>query len=203
MSEPRSPHHPPQEQDRQPGLRSEMTPRPRAEMRDYRGTGKLAGKVALVTGGDSGIGRAVAIGLAKEGADVAILYLDEHGDARSTQGLIEEQGRRCLAIADGFYEFTAPDDPKAKRKNKWLFSPVEGEFIGIAAVTQTHPEVGEAFSLLTAEPSPEVAVIHNRQIILPKPGHWLEWLDSSTSLPPSSNWSTVSANRITEMGLET
>ena len=110
---------------------------------------------------------------------------------------------RCLVLADGFYEFTAPDDPKAKRKTKWLFSPVEGELIGIAAVTRTDPNVGEAFSLLTAEPSPEVAAIHNRQIILPKPSHWLEWLDPSTTLPASSNWSTVSAKRITEMGLET
>ncbi|MCL6741518.1 SOS response-associated peptidase family protein [Sphingomonas sp. RB56-2] len=111
--------------------------------------------------------------------------------------------RRCLAIADGFYEFTKPDDPKAKRKNKWLFSPVEGGLLGIAAVTQTHAEVGEAFSLLTAEPSPEVAVIHNRQIILPRPDHWLSWLDPSTLLPAASSWSTVSAKRITEIGLET
>jgi putative SOS response-associated peptidase YedK len=111
--------------------------------------------------------------------------------------------RRCLALADGFYEFTAPEDPRAKRKDKWLFSPVEGELIGIAAVTQTHPVAGEAFSLLTAEPSPEVAPIHNRQIILPRPDQWLAWLDPSTSLPPSSSWSTVSAKRITEIGLET
>jgi len=110
---------------------------------------------------------------------------------------------RCLAIADGFYEFTAPDDPRAKRKDKWLFSPVESELIGVAAVTRSDVQVGEAFSLLTAEPSPEVAPIHNRQIILPKPAHWLEWLDPSTSAPPLSNWSTVSAKRITEMGLET
>ncbi len=110
---------------------------------------------------------------------------------------------RCLAIADGFYEFTAPEGPKAKRKTRWLFSPVEGELLGIAAVTRTLPEVGEAFSLLTAEPSPEVAAIHNRQIILPSPAHWLEWLDPSTTLPPASNWSTVSAKRTTEMGLET
>ncbi|HXG81422.1 MAG TPA: SOS response-associated peptidase family protein [Sphingomicrobium sp.] len=110
---------------------------------------------------------------------------------------------RCLAIADGFYEFTAPEDPRAKRKCRWLFTPVEGELLGIAAVTQTHLQVGEAFSLLTAEPSPEVAPIHNRQIILPGPAHWLEWLDPSTPLPSASNWSTVSAKRITEMGLET
>jgi NAD(P)-dependent dehydrogenase (short-subunit alcohol dehydrogenase family) len=93
------PHHPAQEQDRQPGLRAPMTPMPRAEMRNYRGAGKLTGKSALVSGGDSGIGRAVAIGLAKEGADVAILYLDEHDDARSTRELIAAEGRRCVAIA--------------------------------------------------------------------------------------------------------
>ena len=99
MPEAQSAHHPPQEQDRQPGLRSEMVPKPRSEMRDYRGAGKLEGKAALVTGGDSGIGRAVAIGFAKEGADVAIVYLDEHEDAESTRALVEEQGRRCIAIA--------------------------------------------------------------------------------------------------------
>ena len=99
MAQTQSSHHPPQEQDRQPGRRSEMTPKPRAEMRDYRAAGKLEGKAALITGGDSGIGRAVAIGFAKEGADVAILYLDEHEDAASTRGLIEEQGRRAVAIA--------------------------------------------------------------------------------------------------------
>jgi len=99
MSQTQSSHHPPQEQDRQPGLRSEMTPKPRAEMRDYRAAGKLEGKAALITGGDSGIGRAVAIGFAKEGAEVAILYLDEHEDAASTKALIEEEGRRGIAIA--------------------------------------------------------------------------------------------------------
>jgi NAD(P)-dependent dehydrogenase (short-subunit alcohol dehydrogenase family) len=99
MSEPKPTHHPAQEQDRQPGLRSAMTPKPQADMQDYRGTGKFAGKAALITGGDSGIGRAVAIGFAKEGADVAILYLDEHDDARSTQSRIEAEDRRCIAIA--------------------------------------------------------------------------------------------------------
>jgi NAD(P)-dependent dehydrogenase (short-subunit alcohol dehydrogenase family) len=99
MSEPKSRHHPAQEQDRQPGLRSEMTPKPQADMKGYRGTGKFAGRAALISGGDSGIGRAVAIGFAKEGADVAILYLDEHDDARSTQSLIEAEDRRCIAIA--------------------------------------------------------------------------------------------------------
>lgn len=99
MSGGQSSHHPAQEQDRQPGRRAEMVPEPRSEMRDYRAAGKLEAKVALITGGDSGIGRAVAIGFAKEGADVAIAYLDEHEDATSTKALIEEQGRRGIALA--------------------------------------------------------------------------------------------------------
>ena len=90
---------PPQKQERQPGLEAEMTPRPKAEDRKQRGSGKLEGKVALISGGDSGIGRAVAIAYAKEGADVAVLYLDEHQDAEETRRLIEEKGRRCLTIA--------------------------------------------------------------------------------------------------------
>ena len=90
---------PPQKQDRQPGIEAEMTPKPKAEDPSYRGSGKLDGKVALITGGDSGIGRAVAVAFAKEGADVAIAYLDEHGDAEETKRLVEEKGRRCLLIA--------------------------------------------------------------------------------------------------------
>jgi NAD(P)-dependent dehydrogenase (short-subunit alcohol dehydrogenase family) len=88
----------PQSQERQPGSEQEMEPRPQAEMRQYHGAEKLAGKIALVSGGDSGIGRAVAIGFAKEGADVAITYLDEHEDAQETLKLIEAEGRRALAV---------------------------------------------------------------------------------------------------------
>ena len=88
----------PQAQDRQPGREQEMEPKPQAEMRNYRGAGKLDGKIALISGGDSGIGRAVAIGFAKEGADVAITYLDEHEDAQETIRLIEAEGRRATAV---------------------------------------------------------------------------------------------------------
>lgn len=73
---------PPQKQDHQPGIESEMTPEPKFDDSKYKGSGKLLDKVALITGGDSGIGRAVALFYAKEGADVAIVYLNEHDDAQ-------------------------------------------------------------------------------------------------------------------------
>lgn len=90
---------PPQHQEHQPGHESEMVPEPVTEDPDYKAAGKLQGKVALITGGDSGIGRAVAIAFAKEGADVAIAYLDEHDDAEDTKNRIESLGRRCIAVA--------------------------------------------------------------------------------------------------------
>ena len=89
----------PQTQDRQPGSQAEMDPSPQGEMREYRGSGRLAGRAALVSGGDSGIGRAVAVGFAKEGADVAITYLDEHEDAQETMRLIQQEGRQTLGIS--------------------------------------------------------------------------------------------------------
>ncbi len=89
---------PEQRQYRQPGVESLMVPRPIIENPNEHGSGKLEGKVALITGGDSGIGAAVAIGFAKEGADVAISYLDEHEDANRTKQRIEELGRRALLL---------------------------------------------------------------------------------------------------------
>ncbi|MEA2435660.1 MAG: hypothetical protein QOF65_216 [Thermoleophilaceae bacterium] len=88
---------PPQQLDR-PGDESQMTPEPRDEMRSYEGTGKLSGRVALVTGGDSGIGRAVCVAFAKEGADVAIAYLSEDEDAGRTASLVEAEGRRAITL---------------------------------------------------------------------------------------------------------
>jgi NAD(P)-dependent dehydrogenase (short-subunit alcohol dehydrogenase family) len=89
---------PPQSQTHQPGSEAEMEPRPQSAMAQYRAAGKLAGKTALISGGDSGIGRAVAIGFAKEGADVAITWLDEREDAAETVRLIEAEGRQALSI---------------------------------------------------------------------------------------------------------
>jgi NAD(P)-dependent dehydrogenase (short-subunit alcohol dehydrogenase family) len=89
----------PQHQEHQPGSEAEMTPKPKFEGSNHQGSQKLQSKVALITGGDSGIGRAVAIAYAKEGADIAISYLNEHTDADDTKVRVEQEGRRCLAIA--------------------------------------------------------------------------------------------------------
>lgn len=89
---------PPQHQNVQPGLEYLMNPLPISDNPQYKGSGKLAGKVAIITGGDSGIGRAVAIGFAKEGACIAIVYLYERKDAEATKQMVEKYGGRCLLI---------------------------------------------------------------------------------------------------------
>jgi len=89
---------PPQHQQRQPGREYKMQPRPRAEDKAQRGSGKLRDKVAIITGADSGIGRAVAIAFAKEGADIAVVYLEEQKDAIETRRLVEKHRRECLLI---------------------------------------------------------------------------------------------------------
>ncbi|MBM7539921.1 SDR family oxidoreductase [Amphibacillus cookii] len=90
---------PAQHQDKQPGIEGDMDPLPIYDNNRYQGSYKLKDKVALITGGDSGIGRAVSLYFAKEGADIAIVYLDEHQDAEQTKALVEEQGQRCLLIS--------------------------------------------------------------------------------------------------------
>ncbi|MGD1899905.1 MAG: SDR family oxidoreductase [Phormidesmis sp.] len=89
---------PAQAQDKQPAHESEMTPAPIYDRDSYKGSEKLKGKVALITGGDSGIGRSVAALYAKEGADVAISYLDEHEDAQKTKSEVEARGQKCLLL---------------------------------------------------------------------------------------------------------
>src|SRR3954447_13832911 len=88
---------------------------------------------------------------------------------------------RCLIVADGFYEFTAPTDPKAKRKDRWLFTwGAEGSddgLIGIAGLVRDVPGLGEAFTMLTCPPGPDVAPTHDRQVALLAREDWKEWLD--------------------------
>lgn len=89
---------PVQQQNKQPGEVEEMTPKPVHDNPEYKGSDKLKDKIALITGGDSGIGKAAAVAYAKEGADLAIVYLDEHEDAEETKKEIENYGRRCLLL---------------------------------------------------------------------------------------------------------
>ncbi|QIK77764.1 SOS response-associated peptidase [Sphingomonas piscis] len=86
---------------------------------------------------------------------------------------------RCLILADGFYEFTAPSDPKQKRKDRWLFADPSGGLLGIAGLVRTAPEIGEAFTMLTTEPGPDVAPYHSRQVALLDRAAWTSWLDGS------------------------
>ena len=87
---------------------------------------------------------------------------------------------RCLIVADGFYEFTTPADPKQKRKDRWLFTSRDEPLIGIAGLTREAPGIGEAFTMLTTEPGPDVAPYHGRQIAVLPSADWRAWLDYSS-----------------------
>ncbi|MCD6039993.1 MAG: 3-oxoacyl-(acyl-carrier-protein) reductase [Gammaproteobacteria bacterium] len=95
---------PPQHQAKQPGIESEMRPLPIAEDVEHQGSNKLKGKIAIITGGDSGIGRAVAIAYAKEGANILISYLNEDNDAKETQSLVQQAGGQCVLLAGNIAE---------------------------------------------------------------------------------------------------
>lgn len=86
---------------------------------------------------------------------------------------------RCLIVADGFYEFTTPNDPKQTRKDRWLFSDPNGGLLGIAGLIRTAPDVGEAFTMLTTGPGPDVAPYHSRQVAVLPSSDWRAWLDYS------------------------
>jgi putative SOS response-associated peptidase YedK len=84
---------------------------------------------------------------------------------------------RCLILADGFYEFTTPDDPKKKRKDKWLFTKTDEDWFCIAGIIRPAGQFGEAFTMLTTEPCPDVAPYHSRQIAVLNRADWQGWLD--------------------------
>ncbi len=89
------------------------------------------------------------------------------------------RGGRCLVVVDGFYEFTAPADPRQKRKDKWLFTKPDESWFCIAGLWRADPQVGEAFTLLTTAPGPDVAPYHSRQIAVLHRADWTSWLDPS------------------------
>ncbi|SEM65977.1 SDR family oxidoreductase [Paenibacillus sp. OV219] len=135
---------PPQHQNQQPGIESEMTPRPMFDCPNYKPAGKLTGKVAIITGGDSGIGRAVSLIYAKEGADVAIVYLSEDGDANEIKGRIEALGRRCITIAGDI------GDPEFCKKAVYdTTSQLGGLDIVVNNAAEQHPQ--ESLELITPQ----------------------------------------------------
>lgn len=88
---------------------------------------------------------------------------------------------RCLIVADGFYEFTAPADPKKKRKDKWLFTMRDNPIFCVTGIWRETKDVGQAFTMLTMEPGPDIAPYHDRQIVIVERDAWADWLDPSVS----------------------
>lgn len=134
---------PPQHQNQRPGNEEEMNPRPEYEG-NYKAAGKLKGKVALITGGDSGIGRAVAVAYAKEGADVAIVYLNENEDAKQTKQEVEQEGRKCVLISGDL-----GNESFAKQAVQQTVDQLGGLDILINNAAEQHPQ--EEITDITAE----------------------------------------------------
>lgn len=134
---------PPQHQNKRPGIEEEMNPRPKYEG-TYKAAGKLEGKVALITGGDSGIGRAVAVAYAKEGADVAIVYLNENEDAKQTKQEVEQEGRKCVLISGDL-----GNESFAKQAVQETVDQLGGLDILINNAAEQHPQ--EEITDITAE----------------------------------------------------
>jgi putative SOS response-associated peptidase YedK len=88
-----------------------------------------------------------------------------------------DPAERCVILADGFYEFTAPDDPKARKKDRWQFTWPAHPWFGIAGIWRSDPKAGEAWTMLTCEPGPDVAPYHGRQVVLLSPDDCFAWLD--------------------------
>src|SRR3712207_6208654 len=134
----------PEQQQEVPGSTGEMEPEPHDEMRGYAGSGKLAGKAALITGGDSGIGRAVAVAFAKEGADVAISYLSEHEDADHTARLVEAEGRRAIKL---------PGDISEEETARRIVDDAAGQLGGLDVLVNNvaYQQVVDSFEEVTSE----------------------------------------------------
>lgn len=102
---------------------------------------------------------------------------------------------RCLIVADGFYEFTAQTDPKVKRKHKWRFTLKDTPVFAVAGLWRTDPKVGEAFTMLTTAPGPDIAPYHNRQIVVLPPADFARWLDPA--IPAREVLKPLSAGSLT------
>jgi putative SOS response-associated peptidase YedK len=120
--------------------------------------------------------------IGEDGAELVVRRWSWPGPNKKPVYNFRSEGRqftsgRCLIVADGFYEFTAPVDPKQKRKQKWLFTKKDEPWFCIAGIWRKTPDVGEAFTMLTTEPGADVAPYHNRQIAVLDRSEWVRWLD--------------------------
>lgn len=130
--------------------------------------------------------RAPIVRATAEGAELVMRRWSWPGPTGKPVYNFRSEGRRfgperCLIVADGFYEFTDPPPmegaPKRRPKSKWLFTMPGAPFFCIAGIWRAHPEVGEAFTMLTAEPGPDVAPYHSRQVVVLGPQDWARWLN--------------------------
>jgi len=122
-----------------------------------------------------------------EGAELVVRRWSWPGPSKRPVYNMRSDGRdfrtgRCLIVVDGFYEFTAPPDPppgapKAKRKHKWLFTKADEDWFCIAGLWRSTPKVGEAWTMLTTEPGPDIIPYHKRQVALLHRADWSRWLD--------------------------
>ncbi|MDH2889948.1 SDR family oxidoreductase [Bacillus cytotoxicus] len=135
---------PPQHQNKQPGVESLMNPLPQYDNPYYKGSGKLKGKYMLITGGDSGIGRAVSVAFAKEGANIAIAYLDEHEDANETKKLVEKHGAKCILLPGD-----VSDEQHCEQIVKETVSQLGGLNILVNNVAQQYPQ--QSLEYITAQ----------------------------------------------------
>jgi NAD(P)-dependent dehydrogenase (short-subunit alcohol dehydrogenase family) len=152
---------PGQTQGEQPGKESEMHPKPEIIRKSYKGADKLINKVALITGGDSGIGRSVAVHFAREGADVSIIYLSEDKDAKETKAMVEKEGRQCLLIAGDIGE-----EAFCKRAVQQTLDKFKKLNIVVNNVAEQHPKENlEEITCLT------IPLQKEQLFLLPDPWH--------------------------------